>query len=220
MFRRMKVKKSNEMLKVEEDIWHIIVGGVRDGSKAIDEGLKLSMENWEKAGLLSIEYGNSVLKEYVDWKLVDKKSNKYRVFSRASELANMRTLPVGTDGQLVDYLADVDWLEKLIDQEQVQEEDTDTGPGITNDVAAKKSDSRKANKRVIESDNDEEITKRKKKKKTKHIGSRATSNRKTRRTKNDYSPESKSFLFELEQLELEDHIEVSRNLDLSKVAEN
>lgn len=74
MFRRTKVKKSKELLKVEEDVWHIIIGGVWEGSKAIDDGLKLSIDNWGKVGLLSNEFGNSVLKESTEWKVVDKKS--------------------------------------------------------------------------------------------------------------------------------------------------
>lgn len=202
------MKKSVQLLKIEEDVWHIILGGACDGSKAIDEGLKLSFANWEKAGLLSIEFGNSVLKENVEWNLLGKKTIKYRVFSKAADLANMRTLPVGTDGQTMEYLRDVKWLESLIEKEHDQDRLTLESDTNTNAEIAKKTNSQKGKKHALDSDPEEDVQKTKKKKKTKQAGLGTRSKRRTRQAKTEYSPESKSFLFDLEQLELEDHVEV------------
>lgn len=213
MFRRSKLKKTKDLLKIEEDVWHVILGGVRDGSKAIDEGLRLSIENWERAGFLSVEFRNSVLKENMEWKVVEKTTMKYRVFSRASDLANLRTLPVGTDGRLVEYLQDVDWLEKLMEQEQIVDTDGILNSGMMKKKEEeKKMETRKAKKRVLEKEDEEEARKTQKKKKMKRASSGTESSRKSRGRKREHSPESKSFLFELEQLELEDHVEVDSSV--------
>lgn len=211
MFRRTKVKKSEELLKIEEDVWHIIIAGVREGSKAIDQGLKLSIDNWDKIGLLSNEFGNSVSKENTQWKVVDNKSILFRVFTRASDVANMTKLPVGKDGELVAELRGVDWLEKFILQAHLVSDDSIISAAMYGENEARKSDRHKGKRPALESNNEEVSVKIKKKKKTKLDVSGTQSKRKTRTIKNDDSAESKSFLFELEQLELEDHMEVSRH---------
>lgn len=169
MFRRTKVKKSKELLKIEEDVWHIILGGVREGSKAIDEGLKLLIENWDGVGLLSNEFGNSVLKESSDWKVVDKKSLRFRVFSRANTIANMSTLPVGEDGNVIAQLRDQDWLEQLILQEAKVDNASSSSSLVVKEKNGKKIDSHNSKWLVVESDDNEEKMKKKKKKKTNHV---------------------------------------------------
>lgn len=138
------------------------------------------------------------------------------MFERAYSVANMTTLPVGEDGEVVPELRARDWLEQFILQIHRADVAASSSPAISKEEETKKSDKRKGKRVVPESDDEEESVKAKKKKKTKHsIASQ--SNRKTRLRKKDESPESKSFLFELEQLELEDHMEVSRYQVLAKV---
>ena len=119
MCRYPALKHNEAFLRLEEDVWHVIVGMARRGVTFMDEALPYVVNMWQAKGLLSDGYCNTITTELNDWAAGWKRTKEgplvaRQVFLAALELAKQGGPKVGENENVVSA-QDEKWLERLLE---------------------------------------------------------------------------------------------------------
>lgn len=121
MCRYPTLKHNEAFFRLEEDVWHVIIGMARRGVTFMDEALPYVVNMWQAKGLLSDGYCNMITTELNDWAAGWKRTKEgplvaRQVFLAALKLAN-RGGPLHVEDESVVSAPDEKWLERLIEEE-------------------------------------------------------------------------------------------------------
>ena len=119
MCRYPALKHNEAFFRLEEDVWHVIIGMARKGVAFMDEALPYMVNMWQRKGLLRDDYCNMVTTELNDWAAGWKRTKEgpslaWQVYLAALELAKQGG-PKLTENENVVSAQDEKWLERILE---------------------------------------------------------------------------------------------------------
>ena len=125
MCRYPALKHNEAFFRLEEDVWHVIIGMARKGVAFMDEALPYVVNMWQRKGLLRDDYCNMVTTELNDWAAGWKRTKEgpslaWNVQQAASKLAD-KGGPKLAETESAVTAPDEKWLERLIEEETAKQ---------------------------------------------------------------------------------------------------